>query len=441
MLQHARSGHDLAKKWRQTFCMIYRTCESRSFFQLATLIPSITRKRTQAPSSASKVKTKPDHDKLQLIKARLEPTSPLFYHNSSYLTDRPVAAAAFRVVDDAAVVHAASPICNGSSPAQGTITWTIGLLLYGMQSSKPATVTIAAEALAMLCKKFDADVRLVFMAPGALTALQAALQVESAVPAAARVIQSLVDNTSSPTYHVPGIVDMVKPLVTALVRFDRGPAGVAVLNALSTLARVLAGHVFSQVKETEGALARLVLMMRSPATIYDASWAFLSLVDCHPDKQLVSQAIADTDGAVAALTAALSKHAPAAAVWRRRPAEMLNRMAAASPGLAACVVNAQGQVDALVAKGAALKPADCAVLRQGALKALSGHTNINVAAHVAAALAPSLAAADPEVRNSVRSFLRCMDQLTDGTAVSALRLQAAAVQREVAPLSGRVAQL
>jgi len=119
----------------------------------------------------------------------------------------------------------------------------------------------------------------------------------------------------------------------------------------------------------------------------------------------------------------------------------LTGIATASPALGARVVNVEGSLDALVAKGAALEAADCAVLRRGALKALSDQTEVDVAAHVAAAVVPSLAAADPSACDRVRSFLRGIEQLQRDTAVTALELQAAAIDQEWPALDEQVWEL
>jgi len=341
--------------------------------------------------------------------------------------------------DEAAVLHAAAAICGGRLPAPKALKPTIAVLVRGLHSRSPATVIGAAEALLALG---GYNAYPIFLAPGALAALQAGLRVEAAAPAVARVVQMVAHTTGmTATQNAAQAEDMAKAVVAALVRFD-GAAGAAMLSALRTMAAACPGQVAPQLVQTEGALARLVRALSVPATAEDAAAVFCSLVHRdRADRSVLAQAVASTgagtEGVGAALTAALSNQKA-----RQHAAATLNHMAAAIPGLAARVVNVEGQVDALVAKGAALEPADCASLQQGALKALADHTHIDVAAHVAAALAPSLAAADPEVRDSVRSFLQGIEQLgTSSTAVRALELRAAAVQREVAPLSGRVAQL
>jgi len=293
----------------------------------------------------------------------------------------------------------------------------------------------AAAALGRLRRQSPNPGLRILKTLGALPALVSALCLECTAATAAGVVAII---TSPPQQYVgaqraidtPG---MVEALVVALLRFDDAirPA----LNALHNIALwrepAVRHHLLSVGPSLFPRLMSALSMI--PAAERSADWAIRFIAN-HSFEQ--ARLAADTEGALPALVAALSEPATAESA-----AGMLKQIVQDRAELAARVLRADGSLDALVAKGAALTAADCAALNCGALKQLSDHKIVGVPAHVAAAVAPSLAAADSAGRSNVRLFLCGISGFKKGALVDALELQASAVRSEVSALQGQAAEL
>jgi len=153
-----------------------------------------------------------------------------------------------------------------------------------------------AHAAKGLVQLFEDDPSMLFFAPDALPGLAAALRVAAAAPAAARALELLDKSAFSVSLeNTPG---MLAALTTALVHFDDAVAPVLGPGGLL--------HVTTRKRmqwQAPGALARIVRALSSPDTAEGAAW---TLGGISGSTLSAAQRIANTEGALPALVAALS---------------------------------------------------------------------------------------------------------------------------------------